>query len=187
MNMVPQLRSLDNSTLANKDMISDLERVERVRAAVESAGWSQDRTFGYVAVSSHVYGDAGRVGCWRAGVGWVCAGAEEVAADHGFGLDYGLAAEDDVLGAVDLGTSGDLVACVLGLVSSVLWIGLCMEGVGGVVRTVSMYSLLVAFGGGILKILRGLIAVESCNCGDENGINSLMLDRCGSMVAVKAV
>lgn len=122
MNMVPQLRSLDNSTLANKDMISDLERVERVRAAVESAGWSQDRAFGYVAVSSHVYGDAGRVGCWCAGVGWVCAGAEEVAADHGFGLDYRLAAEDDVLGAVDLGTSGDLVACVLGLVSSVLWI-----------------------------------------------------------------
>jgi hypothetical protein len=34
MNMVPQLGSLNNSTLADKDMVANLERVERVCASV---------------------------------------------------------------------------------------------------------------------------------------------------------
>lgn len=34
MNMIPQRRSLNNSTLADKNMVADLERVERVDAAV---------------------------------------------------------------------------------------------------------------------------------------------------------
>lgn len=34
MNMIPQLRSLDNSTLTYKDMVADLERVKRVCATV---------------------------------------------------------------------------------------------------------------------------------------------------------
>jgi hypothetical protein len=34
MNMVSQLRGLNNSTLADKDMVADLERVEGVRATV---------------------------------------------------------------------------------------------------------------------------------------------------------
>ena len=39
--------------------------------------------------------------------------AEEVAANNGFGLNDGFAAEDDVLSAVDEAAAGDFVAGVL--------------------------------------------------------------------------
>lgn len=62
-----------------------------------------------------------------------------------------------MLCAVDLGSSGDFVACVLGY-----WLGClsweCVEGFKralGMLLTVSMYSLFAALGGGILKMIEG--------------------------------
>lgn len=43
--------------------------------------------------------------------GWL--ETEQVSANDGFGLDYGFAAEDDMLGAVDEGAAGYFVAGVL--------------------------------------------------------------------------
>jgi hypothetical protein len=52
----------------------------------------------------------GRVRSRGSGVGLL---TEQVAADADFGLDDSLAAEDDMLSAVDLRTSGYFVSCVL--------------------------------------------------------------------------
>lgn len=49
------------------------------------------------------------------GVGGLGSGqAVEVTSEAGFGLDDGLAAEDDVLRSVDVGAAGDLIASFLG-------------------------------------------------------------------------
>ena len=73
MNMISERRGLDNSRLADKDMIPDLERVEGVHAAVQPARRAQDCALGDVAVAADGDGDAGSAG-WLRGVIWVCRG-----------------------------------------------------------------------------------------------------------------
>jgi hypothetical protein len=88
-----------------------------MNTAVQPTWRAQDCTLGDVTVPADGDGDAGGVGLWR-GIAGVCGGGGgretvKVASDHRFSLDDGLTAEDDVLGAVDLGAARDLVARVL--------------------------------------------------------------------------
>ena len=74
---------------------------------------AQNRTCRDECVAPDGHGDGTRSG-GRAGGG--CGGREgagEVAADEHVGLDYGAAAQNDVLRAVDLGAARDFVAGVL--------------------------------------------------------------------------
>uniref|UniRef100_A0A093VDU6 Trehalose phosphorylase n=1 Tax=Talaromyces marneffei PM1 TaxID=1077442 RepID=A0A093VDU6_TALMA len=80
--MITDLSGFDDGVLPDEDVIAYFERVVRMQAPMESRGGPQDR------------------------------GAGDVSANDGFGLDYGFAAEDDMLGAVDEGAAGYFVAGV---------------------------------------------------------------------------
>lgn len=101
-------RRLHHRALPNKNMIPQAQRHVCKDAIVQTAGRAQNDAAGEKAVSAD--GDGGAAGGRGAGRG---RGADEVAADHDFGLDDRLAAQHDVLRADEVGLARDLVARVL--------------------------------------------------------------------------
>ncbi|KAI6748734.1 hypothetical protein HG531_007681 [Fusarium graminearum] len=110
LHMVSNCRSLDDSSLANKYVVSYAQRHVCEGALVHAARWTQQDAPCEEAVSA--YGNSSVVG-WGAARGRCGDGTSEVAADHDFGLDDGFAAEHDVLGSDEDGFTGDFVTCVL--------------------------------------------------------------------------
>lgn len=113
--VVADARGLHDGALPDEDVVPDPQRHVREDALVDPAGGPQQHGAREEAVSAD--GDGGGVcrrGVAARGRGRRRGGADEVAADHDLGLDDGLAAEHDVLGADEDGLAGDLVAGVLG-------------------------------------------------------------------------
>lgn len=112
--MVADACRLHHRPLADKDVVADPERHVGEDALVDAPRRPEQHGAREEAIAAD--GDGG--GVWRRGVSARrrrrCAGADEIASDHDFGLDDGLAAEHDVLRADEDGLSGDLVAGVLG-------------------------------------------------------------------------
>ncbi len=106
-------------------MVADLQRMVAHDTFVQPRGGFEDGAFGDVGVATDGDGGVGVWGCGGFG-GGVCGlrgeEADEVAAYADFGLDDGAAAEDYVLGAVELvfaryfvaGVGFDVVALGLG-------------------------------------------------------------------------
>lgn len=93
-------------------MVPQPERHVRVHPFVQAARRTEQHASRQEAVAADGDGGGarGRGGRGRGG------GADEIAADHDFGLDDGFAAQHDVLGADEDGFAGDFVACVLEVV-----------------------------------------------------------------------
>lgn len=109
--MIANTSRLDNTPLPHKSMVADLHRDVAEYAFVHARGGAQDGAGGDEGVAADGYG--GVVLSGRGFGGGVCGGgAHEVAADADFGLDDGAAAEDYVVGAVELGFAGYFVAGV---------------------------------------------------------------------------
>lgn len=67
MYMAPQTSGLDHRALADKDVVADFQRVERVHPPLEARGRAQQAGLREVGVAAYGYGD-GRGGgrlCWR--------------------------------------------------------------------------------------------------------------------------
>ena len=85
-------------------------------------------------------------------------------------MDYRFTTQDDVLCAVNLGSAGDFVSCVLlfDVRLGFFWVQRFGVNEGGSMEggsTVSIYSPFAAFGGGISRRIRGVPDVRYCNCG----------------------
>lgn len=111
--MIPDARRLHHGALPDEDVVSDSQRHIREDALVYAPGRPQQDSPREEAIAAD--GDGG--GVCRGGIsarrGRRRGGADEVASDHDFGLDDGLSAEHDVLGADEDGLAGDLVTGVL--------------------------------------------------------------------------
>lgn len=125
--VVPDGGGLDDGALADKDVVSHAQRHVGEAALVHAAGGTQQGAPGEEAVAADGDGGVAGRGAGRRGRGGRGGCSGEVAADHDFGLDDGLAAEHDVLSSDEDSPAGHLVAGVLGVRVSV-W---ASEGVEG--------------------------------------------------------
>lgn len=111
--VVAYARGLHHRSLPNKDMIANPQRHICKDALVDTTGRPKQHTTGQKAVST----DGNGGGIWWSGASTRrrlgCCCSNEIASDHDFGLDDGLAAQHDVLRTDEDGLAGDLVTGVL--------------------------------------------------------------------------
>lgn len=111
--MVAYARSLHHCSLSNKDVVANPQRHVCKDALVDTTGRPKQHVTGQKAISTDGNGGGIR---WsgasaRRRLGGCCS--NEIASDHDFGLDDGLAAQHDVLRTDKDGLARDLVAGVL--------------------------------------------------------------------------
>lgn len=111
--VVAYTRSLHHCSLSDKDMIANPQRHICKDALVDTTGRPKQHRTGQKAVSTD--GNGGGIWWSAASARWrlgLCC-SDEIASDHDFGLDDGLAAQHDVLCTNEDGLARDLVTGVL--------------------------------------------------------------------------